>query len=92
MQDPSRSYRVEVGLSHGVKAGNLVGAIANETGMAARFIGRIRLFDDYSLVQLPVDMPKKMLRQLQTVRVGGQPLRLKAADAGDEIGEGGPAS
>ncbi len=91
MQDPSRSYRVEVGLAHGIKAGNLVGAIANETGMAARFIGRIRLFDDYSLVQLPVDMPKKMLRQLQTVRVGGQPLRLKVADAADgaDMGEGG---
>jgi ATP-dependent RNA helicase DeaD len=79
----SRAYRVEVGLAHGVKAGNLVGAIANETGLASRFIGRIDLRDTFSTVELPVDMPKHMLRHLQGVRVAGQPLRLKVATKED---------
>ena len=52
-------YRIEVGLQHGVKPGNIVRAIANEAEIESEYIGRIEIFDDYSTVQLPEGMPRK---------------------------------
>jgi ATP-dependent RNA helicase DeaD len=71
------SFRVEVGSAHGVKPGNLVGAIANEAGLEARHIGRIEIFDLYSLVELPAALPKKILAHLQAVQVAGRALRIR---------------
>ena len=48
------TFRIEVGHAHGVKPGNIVGAIANEAGLDAKHMGRIEIFDDYSIVDLPV--------------------------------------
>ncbi|MFP5392853.1 MAG: DbpA RNA binding domain-containing protein, partial [Gammaproteobacteria bacterium] len=47
------TYRIEVGHYHGVKPGNIVGAIANEGGIAARDIGRIEIYDDFSTLDMP---------------------------------------
>lgn len=70
------TYRIEVGYRHGVKPGNIVGAIANEADLESRFIGRIDIHDDYSLLDLPEGMPQDLMSHLQKVRVAGQPLRL----------------
>ncbi|TVP55314.1 MAG: DEAD/DEAH box helicase [Halomonadaceae bacterium] len=71
-------FRVEVGRTHGVKPGNLVGAIANEGDMDSRSIGRIDIFDEHSTVDLPQTMPARTLKQLQQTRVVGRPLRMAA--------------
>ena len=70
------SYRVEVGLTHGLKAGNLVGAIANEAGLDGKYIGRIDIQDEYSTVDLPDGMPSETMYELKRVRVAGQQLRI----------------
>ena len=70
------SYRIEVGYEHGVKPGNIVGAIANEAGLDAKHMGRIEIFDDYSIVDLPEGMPKDILKHLKTVWCAGQQLRI----------------
>ena len=46
------TYRIEVGSVHGVKPGNIVGAIANEGGLDAGYIGHIDIRADYSLIDL----------------------------------------
>ena len=69
-------FRIEVGHSHGVKPGNIVGAIANEAGLESRYIGRIDIHDDYSTVDLPEGMPKDIFRTLKKVWVSGQQLRI----------------
>ncbi len=74
-------YRVEVGRDHGVEPGNLVGAISNEAELDGRYIGQIRIFDDFSLVDLPEGMPGDTLRHLKTVRVCGRPLKIQVAEA-----------
>jgi ATP-dependent RNA helicase DeaD len=74
-----QSYRIEVGHVHGVKPANIVGAIANEAGLDAKYIGRIDIHDDYSVLDLPEGMPKEVFQQLKTVLVAGQPLRISHA-------------
>ena len=72
-------FRIEVGSEHGVKAGNIVGAIANEASLDAKYIGRIEIFDDHSTLDLPEGMPKELLEHLKTVWVAGQQLRISSS-------------
>ncbi len=80
---PMETFRIEVGHTHGVQPGNIVGAIANEADLESRYIGRIDIRDDYSLVDLPEGMPRELLEHLKRVRVAGLPLRMRRADADD---------
>lgn len=70
------TYRIEVGHQHGVKPGNIVGAIASEAGLDSQYIGRIDIQDDHSLVDLPEGMPKEIFQDLRKTRVAGQQLRI----------------
>jgi ATP-dependent RNA helicase DeaD len=75
--DPGmETYRIEVGYCHGVKPGNIVGAIANEAGMNSKHIGRIEIYDDYSMLDLPADLPPDLLEHLKKVWVAGQQLNI----------------
>jgi ATP-dependent RNA helicase DeaD len=74
------TFRIEVGHNHGVKPGNIVGAIANETGIDGDHIARIRIEDDYSTVELPAGMPKELLEELKRIRVAGQLLSISKID------------
>lgn len=69
-------FRIEVGAIHGVKPGNIVGAIANEGGLEGRYINHVTIHEDYSTVDLPVGMPNEIFRELKKARVGGQQLRI----------------
>ncbi|MCK5830381.1 MAG: DEAD/DEAH box helicase [Methylococcales bacterium] len=73
-------YRIEVGNSHNVKPGNIVGAIANETGIDGDHIARIKIEENYSTVELPAGMPKELFQELKKVRVAGQQLNISSMD------------
>jgi ATP-dependent RNA helicase DeaD len=70
------TFRIEVGHAHGVKPGNIVGAIANEAGIESKYIGRIEIYDDYSTLDLPADLPPDLIDHLKTVWVAGQQLNI----------------
>jgi ATP-dependent RNA helicase DeaD len=71
-----RRYRIEVGHEHGVKPGNIVGAIANEAGLDGEHIGHIEIDQDFSLVDLPAGMPRDIFMDLKKVRVCGRPMKI----------------
>jgi ATP-dependent RNA helicase DeaD len=70
------TFRIEVGSVHGIKPGNIVGAIANEAGIEGVHIGRVDIREDHSYVDLPEGMPKQIFKELQKVRVAGRELRM----------------
>ena len=80
VEDGMERYRLEVGHNHDVMPGNIVGAIANEVDIESKFIGRINIHDEYSLVDLPAKMPSEMLEDLKKVWVAGQQLRISLFD------------
>jgi ATP-dependent RNA helicase DeaD len=73
---PMETFRIEVGSVHGIKPGNIVGAIANESGIEGVHIGRVDIREDHSFVDLPEGMPKQIFKDLQKVRVVGRELRI----------------
>ncbi len=70
-------FRIDVGRSHEVTPGDIVGAIANEAGIDSQYIGHIQLYDDFSSVDLPDGMPKEIFTHLQKVRVRQQRLNIR---------------
>ncbi|AGG88311.1 DEAD/DEAH box helicase [Rhodanobacter denitrificans] len=84
-----RTYRIEVGHEHGVKPGNIIGAIANEAGLDSQYIGRLSIRDHYSLIDLPDGMPKEVFEHLKKVWVVQQQLRIHEWD-GNDAGTGAP--
>jgi ATP-dependent RNA helicase DeaD len=76
LDSDKQRYRIEVGHEHGVKPGNIVGAIANEAGLAGDHIGSISIDQEFSLVDLPAGMPKDIFMDLRKVRVCGRPMNI----------------
>ncbi|MFK5925505.1 MAG: DEAD/DEAH box helicase [Desulfuromusa sp.] len=74
--DQMQTYRIEVGRVHGVEPGNIVGAISNEGKINSRDIGRIRLFDQFSLVDLPKNLSQDVLHKLKGVWVCDEQLQI----------------
>jgi len=73
-------YRISVGHDHGVMPGNIVGAIANEADIEGQHIGRINIYDTYSLIDLPAGMPNETFNTLKKVWVSGQRLGISRLD------------
>ncbi len=75
------NYRIEVGRNQGATPGDIVGAIANEAQIDSQHIGHIKLFDEFSTIELPDGMPKEVFDHLKKVRVRQQRLNI-SLDAG----------
>lgn len=89
---PMDLYRIEVGRGDGVEVRHIVGAIANEGDINSRYIGHIKLYDDYSTIELPQGMPKELLQQFAKTRVLNKQMRMsfigeaKGERGGDNFG------
>lgn len=73
---PQELYRIDIGRIHGVKPGNIVGAIANEGGLQSRSISGLKINDDHSTVRLPRGMSKEIFQNLNKAWVCGRQLKL----------------
>lgn len=81
-------YRVEVGQEHQVRPSDLVGAIANEGGIHPDYIGAIQIRDQYSLIEMPAEMPQDVFHGLSKLWVRNRPLKIRV-DQGPPGGGGG---
>jgi ATP-dependent RNA helicase DeaD len=88
---PMIKYRLEVGKQHQVTPGDIVGAIANEAGLEGQYINNLRMFDDYSTVDLPDGMPDELYRHLQKVKVKSQPINISLYEGGSYSGSDSPS-
>lgn len=75
-----RRYAIMVGFQAGIKPGNVVGAIANEIDVESKYIGHIKIYDDFSTVDLPGKLPKDAISHLKKVRVCGKPMNITKAE------------
>jgi len=74
-----KRYRIDVGRNLGATPKEIVGAIANEGGIAGKFIGQIHLFAEFSTVELP-ELPPDILATLKKTRVKQTPLNIRPFD------------
>ncbi|MBC2681905.1 DEAD/DEAH box helicase [Corynebacterium sp. 4HC-13] len=81
-------YRLNVGHRQRVRPGAIVGALANEGGLNSRDFGRISIFSEHSLVELPNDLPEDVFRLFDDTRVSGQLINIEP-DPGAPAGRPG---
>ncbi|HYF62856.1 MAG TPA: DEAD/DEAH box helicase [Herpetosiphonaceae bacterium] len=62
---------VDVGREQGVRPADIVGAIANESGLPGRAIGAIDIFDNFSFVDVPDDAATRVLNALSRTQIRG---------------------
>ncbi|WP_421864445.1 DEAD/DEAH box helicase [Motiliproteus sp.] len=77
-------YRIDVGRDDGVEPKHIVGTIANEADLNSRYIGHVKLHDDYSTVELPEGMPKELLQHFQKLKICGKPMHLQRIGYNDD--------
>ncbi|AWB89069.1 DEAD/DEAH box helicase [Salinibacterium hongtaonis] len=71
-------YRLEVGKRHKVEPRQIVGALANEGGLSRNDFGAIKIFPDFSIVELPADLPRATLDKLSDTRISGKLIEIRA--------------
>ena len=79
---PARLY-VGAGRKAQVRAGDLVGAIANEMGVDASSIGAISIWDRHSIVEVPDTMVDAIVAKLSATTIKGKKVLVRRDREGD---------
>ena len=68
---------IGAGWSAGIRAGDLVGAIANEAKLNSNVIGGIEVLDRFSLVEVPEALAQGIVEVLGRARIKGQKVAVR---------------
>jgi len=68
---------VGAGRDAGIRPQDLVGAIANEAGVAGALIGAIQISDRFSLVEVPGDVAEQVVKALGKTKLRGRKVLVK---------------
>ncbi|MGC3953583.1 MAG: DEAD/DEAH box helicase [Propionicimonas sp.] len=83
---PMATYRISVGKRHRIAPRQIVGALANEGGLAREDFGRIEIRTTHSLVDLPADLPPAVWKALAATRISGQRIELRLDQGAERPG------
>jgi ATP-dependent RNA helicase DeaD len=71
--------RISLGKQAGLRPADLVGAIANEAGLAARSIGAIDIGERFATVEVPSSDADAIVRALMQTTIRGRRARVERA-------------
>jgi ATP-dependent RNA helicase DeaD len=71
------SLHVGAGRTAGIRPGDLVGAIVNEAGLNSNVIGPIKIADQFSLVKVPDDLAKGIIKAISRTRIKGKKVTVR---------------
>ncbi len=74
---PLAPYLISVGKRHRVEPRQIVGALANEGGLVHADFGKIQIRPDFSIVELPAELPPAVWDALAKTRISGQLIELR---------------
>ncbi len=74
--DGMERFRIEIGSNNGLTAGNLVNIVINKTGLEARDIQQITIYDTFSTLDMPIGMPRELFQILKKTKIGGEQIRI----------------
>ncbi len=74
---------IDAGREQGVRAGDIVGAIANEAGIPGKSIGAIDIYDQFAFVEIPTDYREQVLSAMAGATVRNLPVSVRLAVARD---------
>ena len=63
-----------------VKPGDILGAIAGESGISGRLVGSIDMYDKYTFVEVPQDCAEEVLECMKNARIKGKSIHMEPAN------------
>ncbi len=70
---------INVGEKHKIKAKDIVGAIAGETGIKGKVIGAIDIFDKFTFVEVPKENAKEVMSIMKNSQIKGKKINIEPA-------------
>ena len=78
---------INVGKKDKIKPGNILGAIAGESGIPGKLVGSIDMLDSYTFVEVPSRYADAVLEAMENVTINGRTINMeKATGAGKKKG------
>lgn len=71
---------INIGRKDGVKPGNILGAVAGESGMPGDLVGTIDMFDKYTFVEVPKEYAEVVLKAMKKAKVKGKSVNIEPAN------------
>ncbi len=71
---------LNIGKDQNVKPGDILGAVAGESGISGRMIGSIDMYDKYTFVEVPEDCAEEVLRSMRKVKIRGKSVHMEMAN------------
>ena len=71
---------INLGKKQNVKPGDILGAIAGETGMPGKLIGSIDMYDKYTFVEVPREYASDVIQVMKTAKIKGKSINIEPAN------------
>ncbi len=71
---------INIGRNQHVRPGDIVGAIAGESGISGRMVGAIDLYDSYSFVDVDRQNAEKVMKAMRNVKIRGLNVHMEKAE------------
>jgi ATP-dependent RNA helicase DeaD len=71
---------INLGKNQRVKPGDILGAIAGETGMPGKLIGSIDMYDKYTFVEVPREYASEVIQIMKTAKIKGKSINIEPAN------------
>lgn len=73
---------INIGKKHNVRPGDILGAVAGESGMPGKLVGSIDMYDKYTFVEVPVENARDVLRAMDHSKIKGKAVNVEPANGG----------
>ena len=77
--DTARLF-VNIGRNQNVTPGDILGAIAGESGIPGRVVGSIDMYDGYTFVEVPRKYSDQVLKAMENAKIKGKKVRIERAN------------
>ena len=71
---------INIGKKQRVRPGDILGAIAGESGMDGKLIGTIDMYDKYTFVEVPMEYAREVLNAMKNVKIKGKTVAVEPAN------------
>ena len=71
---------INIGKNQKARPGDILGAIAGETGIAGSLIGTIDMYDKYTFVEVPKEYARDVLNAMSHARIKGRNINIEPAN------------
>lgn len=70
---------VNIGKRQGIRPGDILGAVAGESGIPGKLVGTIDLYDKYTFVEVPKEVASDVLDAMKNVKIKGKTINVEPA-------------